>query len=320
MYFGPREEAGSWFKSIGFSRLLHRSELDFLATICDPSFRHEYIPRHTGSSTPMNVYECTKRIAACSIAEEIRRAMEQDAVGTPPGQEKEVSLEPSPRLAKVAKRKNLQNLWRQSKQSKILAGRETKLVRAKRSELLLSFLRNVVFGIVLGSIFWQLPTTQQGASTYAGLLFLALLFIRLSSLSALAAKHAEKEVMYKQRSARFFLAFPYIVAVAVMDLLQAVLNAAGFLIPRGEQLLYAILILSLVQNIMLAICNALVALSEKADAAQTAAGLPPMIFVFISGFLKNCNALQSYIVWIYWSNPAHYITRLKHFSSTNSRI
>ena len=75
---------------------------------------------------------------------------------------------------------------------------------------------------------------------------------------------------------------------------------------RGEQLSCAILTLFLVQNIMLAIYNALVALSEKADAAQAAAGVLPMIFVLTSGFLKNCNALQSYIVWIYWSNPLHY--------------
>lgn len=189
MYSGPREEAEHWFKSIGFSRLLHRSEPDLSATICDPSFRHKYILKHTGSSTPRNVHECARCFAACSIAEEVRRAMDQDVGGTPPGQEKEVSVEPSPRLAKVAKRKSLQNLWRQSK---ILVWREAKLMRAKRSKLLSSFLRNVVFGIVLGSIFWQLPTTQEGASTRAGLLFLALLFIGLSSLSALAAKHAEK--------------------------------------------------------------------------------------------------------------------------------
>lgn len=75
---------------------------------------------------------------------------------------------------------------------------------------------------------------------------------------------------------------------------------------RGGRLLYAILTLCLVQNITLAICNALVALSEKADAAQAAAGLLPMIFVLFSAFLKNGNALQSYIVWVYWRNPAYY--------------
>ncbi|KAI0556942.1 hypothetical protein FGB62_124g016 [Gracilaria domingensis] len=68
IYFGPRSEAKSYFKSLGFYCPPQRSVPDFLATLANPEMRDEYLKPAADLSSlkqppPLTSEEFAERIA-----------------------------------------------------------------------------------------------------------------------------------------------------------------------------------------------------------------------------------------------------------------
>lgn len=68
--------------------------------------------------------------------------------------------------------------------------------------------------MVTGTIFWQVTNSpsRESYDLRRAITFAAVLIPVLNSLASVSAKFDERQVLYKQRDARFFRVVPYVIA------------------------------------------------------------------------------------------------------------
>lgn len=229
LYFGPREDAERYFLRMGFVRPVHRSVPDFCSTISDPNVNSEYVPGGTDpSALPLTASELAERYAASPEAAQVQAQLDE-AVSNPRMLPEATDDEHTPEdLWKMSRRECLQSL---PAQYRAVWGRQITLLVAKKQAFFQALFVNFFFGVILGSVFWQLDQDFAGAGTRGGLVFLAVLFIGLNALSTIDEKAAEKVVYTKMRAAAFFTPFPYISSLLAYDCFTQLLLTVCFAIP-----------------------------------------------------------------------------------------
>lgn len=315
LYFGPREQVEDWFKSLGFTRPPQRSVSDFVATIANPDLRAEYLPPHVDLSglaqpPPITPQDFAQRFAKSGLAVNMQERIER--VNTEHSKDSVVV----PRaLYQVAQK---QNLHKTRFQIRALARRQWRFLGATRSSVLGDIVQNLILGLILGSIFWQLPNNRSGASSRGGILFLSFLFIALSSLSRIGERHEQKTVFAKQRFSAFYNAWPFIFTLFLFDAVTELIRATCFLVPlylmaglnlgsSAQRLLYAVLIVTMLSLLMTALTRFLVALTDDPNAAAGLGGILTIIMVLFAGFMKRPDEIDPWLKWIYWADPLHYV-------------
>lgn len=309
-YFGPRKDAESYLLSLGFHRPSHRSVPDFVSTIFDETLRHEYVPAIQSAPKPPETAEefseaFQKSEYAWKMKETIAEINQQPHAELPEGSE---------RLVKLASRATIQS---PRYQIGALIRRQVNWVSSIRRNVATDIMQDLIFGLILGSIFWQLPDTQGGAGSRAGAVFLALLFIGLSAVSKTDERFFEKKVFTKQRASSFFDAWTYLITVAIYDFIVELLKSICLFVPlylmaglsigsSAQRLLYAVLIATFFSLLMISLTRFLVAAFDDNNAAQGVAGLLTILMVLFSGYLKNGSDLPGWLKWIYWADPLHY--------------
>jgi ABC-type multidrug transport system ATPase subunit len=308
LYFGRRDQAEAYFVGLGFVRPPSRSVPDFIATISDPAVNGQYVPAGGAAGVPMTADALASRFAESAPGVALRSTLSSGA--GPVGPEFDVP----PDLVRLGRQRSLQGL---PHQFRAVLQRQLRVLAAKRRQYVLQVCINVVFGLVLGSVFWQLPETQAGGNSRAGLIFLALLFIGLNALSTIPQMSMDKAVHRKHSASAFYMSMPYVVSLLAYDMATQLIKAAAFVVPlylmagmqigsSGQRLLYTVLILWIVANVMQLYTRSLVAVFDSADGAQALGGFTTILLVLTSGYLKSGDQLQSYLVWLYWANPLHY--------------
>lgn len=309
LYFGPADQAEAYFNTLGFYRPSHRTVPDFLSTVMEPVFRKDYTRADGDKPVPPTTAE---EFAACfnesHYAADMRKTI---------GVLNETKLTVKEESKAVLKRAQKRGLQKSRYQLRALMSRQKNYLLSTRNVVLQDFMQNLIFGLLLGSIFWQLPNTLGGAGSRAGVVFLAMLFIALGSLGKVQDRFDEKDIFTKQRNASFFTAGSYLLTQAVFDVILELIKSLCMIVPlyimaglhlgsSNQRLLYAVLVTTITSNIMVSLTRTFAGLLEDPSAAQGACGLFATFLILFTGFMKNGNDLDKYLVWIYWANPLHY--------------
>ncbi|PXF46399.1 ABC transporter G family member 2 [Gracilariopsis chorda] len=314
LYFGPTGDAEGYFNSLGLYRPQHRSLPDFLSTIADPLIQTEYLD---GPNSLLQE-QTTARLDTDNLATKFREsehfAKLQDTIASVKAQPRDDTLRPKEHIEKIGAKRVLQS---PRYQIAALARRQWRHIMSIRRSFLAEVLQNLVLGLLLGSIFWQLPDTAGGANSRGGILFLILLLIGLSSLAKIPVRFEEKEVFAKQKAASFFDAWPYLLTQAIFDFCQELIKTAALVIPvylmaglnlggSAQRLLYCLLIIVMVSLTMISMTRFVVAIFDDAESASGFAGVLTIVLVLLNGYLKTPTEIQGYLIWIYWIDPLHY--------------
>lgn len=311
LYFGPRDKAEDWFKSLGFYRPPQRSVPDFIATVANPALRAEYLPSdrdisHLHQPPPSTPEEFATRFAKSLLYAELK-----DKIADVHKQHNQDRVKIPKALWETAKKSNLQKT---RYQIKAIGRRQIQFLVATRNAVIQDIMQNLIFGLILGSIFWQLPNSNGGASSRAGIIFLAFLFISLGALAKIGDKHEQKKVFAKQRYANFYNAWPYIFTMFLFDFVIELIRTICFLVPlylmsglnlgsSAQRLLYAILVVTMLSLIMAALTRFLVAINEDPNVAEGMGGTLTILIILYAGFMKRPDEIDDWLIWIYWANP-----------------
>lgn len=314
LYFGPREEAESYFTGLGFVRPEKRSIPDFISTISDPTVNHEYVPTGTArNALPMTASAFASHFDSSARGEALRRKLDEPIERKGPGAD-EVPRD----LVRLAQKRSLQS-W--PHQFMAIGKRQFRVLSAKKKEFISNIIVNIMFGLVLGSIFWQLPNTQGGAESRGGLIFLAVLFNGINALSTIPQVAIDKLVHIKHAASFFYMSLPYVVSVLVYDLATGLVRSIAFVVPlwlmagmeigsSGQRLLLAVLAIWQVSIIFGNFVRFMVNAIESHDAAQALSGLITIVLVLLAGFMKTKDDIQAYLIWIFHANPLAYALRV----------
>lgn len=314
IYFGPTGEAEHYFNNLGFTRPKYRSVPDFVSTITDASIRTQYITHETMDlEHPPPLPTSAEEFAECynnsSYNQHVKKSIEEINIHSA-----ENRPEVLPHIAKIGSHAVLQQ---PRFQLKALITRQARYLHSTRNDVFSELAEHLIFGIILGSIFWQLPDTISGAQSRSGIIFLALLFVGLGALASVQTKFEDKVIFSKQKAASFFNPWTYLLCQACFDFLLELIKSIFLIVPlylmsglnigsSGQRLLFAVIICTFFSLTVISFIRFFVAAFDDPNAAQGACGLLIIMMVLFTGYLKSPNDLQGWLIWIYWINPLHY--------------
>lgn len=196
--------------------------------------------------------------------------------------------------------------------------RQVSYMVSKRRTILEDIIQMLVCGLLIGSMFWQLPPTLGGADSRAALTFIAVMYIIVSATMKSSEHFEEKAIFMKQRDAGFFKAWAFLLTQSVtLDMVIELVKVICMFVPLyfmaglsvgqyGQRLAYAVVMETVLSSVMLTLVRLCVASCDDVEVAQGLFGVGTLFFVMFSGYLKNSDEMEWYLKWIYWINPMSY--------------
>ncbi|ODV94809.1 hypothetical protein PACTADRAFT_50669 [Pachysolen tannophilus NRRL Y-2460] len=170
-------------------------------------------------------------------------------------------------------------------------------------------------GLVVGSMFYKIPETTDGAYSRGGILFYCLLFCALTSLAEIAHSFANRPILVKQKSYSMY----HISGEALQEIISelpvkfiavVVLALTSYWMPHlkheaGAFFSFFIFLL-VVQQCMSFIFKLVATVTKDGGTAHALGGLWVLMLCVYTGFILPLPKMHHWIKWINWLNPMRY--------------
>lgn len=169
--------------------------------------------------------------------------------------------------------------------------------------------------LIVGSLFFDLPTTAAGVFPRGGVLFFMLLFNALLALAELTAAFESRPILLKHKSFSFYRPAAYAIAQTVVDVPLVLIQVFIFdivvyfmsgLQRTASQFFISLLFLFSLTMLMYAVFRSIGALSGSLDAATRVTGVVIQILIVYSGYLIPPRKMHPWFKWFRWINPVQY--------------
>lgn len=174
----------------------------------------------------------------------------------------------------------------------------------------------IVFqGLIVGSLFFQLPDNVNGAFTRGGVIFFILLFNALLALAEQTAAFESKPILLKHKNFQFYRPSAYAIAQTVVDVPLVLIQVLLFdiiiywmagLAPTASQFFISVLTLWLVTMVTYAFFRAISAVCKTLDDATKITGVAIQILVVYTGYLIPPSQMHPWFAWLRWINWIQY--------------
>lgn len=170
-------------------------------------------------------------------------------------------------------------------------------------------------GLIVGSLFFNLPNTAAGAFPRGGALFFLLLFNALLALAEQTAAFESKPILLKHKSFSFYRPSAFAIAQTVVDVPLVFIQVIIFnvliyfmanLARTASQFFISNLILWLVTMVTYAFFRAISAWCGTLDIATRFTGVAIQILVVYTGYLIPPSSMHPWFGWLRWINWIQY--------------
>lgn len=306
LYYGPSDRAKQYFLDLGFDCPERWTTADFLTSVTDPHERsvrsgwEDRIPRSAQDFA--DVYR--KSDAYQRNIEDIK--------------DYEVKLEEERRVraeneSKKTKKKNYTIPFHQ--QVAALTKRQAYIMLGDKGSLGGKWGGIVFQGLIVGSLFYQLPGTAAGAFTRGGVLFFILLFNALLALAEQTSAFMSKPILLKHKNFSFYRPSAFTLAQTVMDvplvfiqvtLFNVIIYWMAGLSATPSQFFISMLILWLTTMTTYAFFRAISAIFKTLDDATKVTGIVLQIVIVYTGYLIPPKSMHPWFGWLRWINWVQY--------------
>ncbi|KAF9439085.1 hypothetical protein BGZ76_000047 [Entomortierella beljakovae] len=313
IYFGPANKARQYFIDLGFECPSRQTTADYLTAITDPIERK--IRRDFSGSTPRTPKEFEDAFKSSQFFADVERGrieyknevqeshpIEEFKEATQQTKQKHVSMKTPYTINFVG-------------QVKTLTIRQFQLTRGDMFAVVSRYASNVIKAIVVGSVFFKLPTDSSGAFTRGGVLFFSLLFNALISQAELPAALQGRPVLYKHKGFAMYRPSAFAIAQICTDIplviVQIILFAVCLYFMAGLQNTFVKWLLFVIIIFVCALCMTAFfrmwgAVSNTFDEASRNSGLILLALILYSGYLIPYQSMPGWFIWIFWINPLAY--------------
>jgi ATP-binding cassette subfamily G (WHITE) protein 2 (SNQ2) len=311
VYYGPAKEARSYFEGLGFLEKPRQTTPDYLTGCTDP-FEREYRAGRSANDVPSSPEALADAFNKSAIA--ARNEQEIEEYRQRLSEEKHI-YDDFEQAVKEGKRhapaKSVYSIpfhlqmW-------ALAKRQFLLKWQDKFSLIVSWITSIVIGIVIGTVWLDLPKTSAGAFTRGGVLFIALLFNAFQALSELASTMIGRPIINKHRAFTFHRPSALWIAQIGVDLLFATVQIFVFsvivyfmtdLVREAGAFFVFVLMIVTGYLAMTLFFRTVGCLCPDFDVAIRLASLIITLFVLTSGYLIQYQSEQVWLRWIFYINP-----------------
>ncbi|KAH8179132.1 ABC-2 type transporter domain-containing protein [Sarocladium implicatum] len=306
LYFGPAEDAKKYFMDLGFDSPDRWTTADFLTSVSDEHEREirpgweERIPR-----TPLDFAKAYKN-------SDIYRKNMAD-VESFEAEQAEMIRSREQSMSKKTAKKNYtlpfhKQVWACTK-------RQFLVMSGDRASLFGKWGGLVFQGLIVGSLFYNLPQTAAGAFPRGGTLFFLLLFNALLALAEMTSAFSSKPILLKHKSFSFYRPSAYAIAQTVADIPMVLVQVCIFtliiyfmanLARTPSQFFITVVFLWLATMTTYAFFRAIAALCKTIDDATRWTGLSVQILIVYTGYLIPPSSMHPWFSWLRWINWLQY--------------
>ncbi|KAI5864255.1 ABC-2 type transporter [Durotheca rogersii] len=306
LYFGPSDRAKQYFLDLGFDCPERWTTADFLTSVTDPHERsirpgwEDRIPRSAEDFA--NVYR--KSDAYRLNLEDMK------------DYETHIDEQQRSRTGNRSRKNEKRNYTIPFHQQVIALTKRQALVMLGDKASLIGKWGGIVFqGLIVGSLFYNLPDTSAGAFTRGGVLFFILLFNALLALAEQTAAFNSKPILLKHKNFSFYRPAAYTLAQTVVDVPLVLIQVLLFdiiiywmagLSATPSQFFISVLILWLVTMTTYAFFRAISAVFKTLDDATKITGVAIQILIVYTGYLIPPSSMHPWFGWLRWINWLQY--------------
>jgi ABC-type multidrug transport system ATPase subunit/ABC-type multidrug transport system permease subunit len=306
LYFGPANRAKQYFVDLGFQCPDRWTTPDFLTSVSD---EHE---RSVRAGWENRIPRTAEEFAEAYRNSEAYRQNLADVDDF----EKEVRQHVEGRKARQSKATEEKNYSLPFYQQVLACTKRQFLVMTGDRPSLFGKWGGLLFqGIIVGSLFFNLPVTVAGTFPRSGTLFLLLLFNALLALAEQTAAFESKPILLKHKSFSFYRPAAYAIAQVVVDVPLVLIQVVIFnviiyfmsnLARKASQFFICTLILWMVTMVTYTFFRAISAWCKTLDTATRFTGIAIQILVVYTGYLIPPDSMHPWFSWLRWINWIQY--------------
>ncbi|KAI2628522.1 ABC-2 type transporter-domain-containing protein [Hypoxylon sp. NC1633] len=312
VYFGPTSEARAYFEGLGFLPRPRQTTPDYV-TGCTDEFERNYSPGYSPQNAPHSPDTLAEAFEKSRFTQDLNTEMAE--YKTRLEHEQEVARHDDFRMAvRESKRSGARHsvysvgfhlqVW-------ALMKRQFALKLQDKLGLSLSWIRSIIIGIVLGTLYLNLPQTSASAFSKGGLLFISLLFNAFQAFSELGSTMTGRPIVNKHKAYAFHRPSALWIAQIFVDTAFSASQILIFSIivyfmtnlTRTAGAFFTFYLLILVGNIAMTLYFRIIGcLSPDFDYAIKFAVVTVTLFILTSGYLIQYQSQQVWLRWIFWIN------------------
>ncbi|RDB27068.1 Brefeldin A resistance protein [Hypsizygus marmoreus] len=312
-YFGPADEARQYFIDMGYEPANRQTTPDFLVAVTDPNGR---TPRAGVSNIPRNADEFASYFLRSPIAQVNREDMSEykdQAVGIP---DRAHAYKQSVRAEQASHtRKKSPYTISIPMQARAVMKRRVQILMGNKIATVFTLFSFVFQGVIVGTVFLQIPDATSAYFSRGGVLFFALLFSALSSMAEIPALFGQRPIVHRQEKAAMYHPFIEGLALTLVDVPITFVTSMIFAIlvyfivglqQSAGQFFIFYLFLFTMSVVMKAWFRGIAAGFKSEATAQAVAGIMLLAMVIYTGYTIPKTSMIGALRWISYINPLRY--------------
>ncbi|TPX15449.1 uncharacterized protein E0L32_004429 [Thyridium curvatum] len=310
VYFGPANEARGYFEGLGFAARPRQTTPDYV-TGCTDEFEREYAAGYSEKNAPHDSMSLRKAFEESRFAADLAADMTKYKEGLAEEEHKHQDFQVAVKESKQrGAKRSVYNVPFQ-RQVWALMKRQFILKMQDKTALILSWLRSIVIGIVLATLYLRLGQTSASAFSKGGLMFVSLLFNAFQAFSELPSTMLGRPIVNKHKAFAFHRPSALWIAQILVDQVFAVSQilifsiivyfAANLYRSAGAFFIFFLMIFS--TNVAMTLFFRIIGcLSPDFDYAVKFTVTAITFFVVTSGYLIQYQSEKVWLRWIYYIN------------------
>jgi ABC-type multidrug transport system ATPase subunit len=321
LYQGPAKEARKYFEDLGFYAPPRQTTPDFLTSICDPNsrqFREGWEDR-----CPKTAEELEKAFLESAAYQKVLAEVQDfekhlENTGHADMQQFKESVQQQ-KSRRVASNSNYTiPFW---KQVIACARRELWLIWGNKTELYSKYFTITSNGLIVGSLFYDTPSSTAGSFLRGGVVFFAIVFLGWLQLAELMKAVSGRGIVARHKEYAFYRPSAVTLARALVDLPILVLQVVIFVIllyfmtgldvDPGKffiQLLFTYTTTFCVTSMY----RMLASMSPSIDDAVRFSGMALNLLVIYTGYVISKPVLLSEKIWFGWIAHINPVSTYSH--------
>ncbi|KAJ7745683.1 pleiotropic drug resistance ABC transporter [Mycena metata] len=320
VYFGPADQAREYFLSLGYMPQAERQTTpDFIVSVTDPAGRvvRPGLTPAEDQARPRSSAELAEHFLASPLmeanVEDINAFNEECATG----HEERVEKYKRSAHAEHAKGTRRASPYTVSlfMQARAVMLRRVQIILGARIPTVITLSTFILQGVIVGSVFLNLPQATSAYFSRGGVMFFGLLFSALSSMAEIAALFAQRPIVLRQSKAALYHPFIEAVALTLVDMPITFTTSAVFSIllyfmvglqQTASQFFVFFLFLFSMAITMKAFFRGIAAAFRSPATAQSVAGIVLLALVIYTGYTIPKSSMIGALRWISYINPLRY--------------
>ncbi|EWY84352.1 hypothetical protein FOYG_14104 [Fusarium oxysporum NRRL 32931] len=310
VYYGPTSQARAYFEGLGFASRLRQTTPDYI-TGCTDNFERVYA---TGRST-LNAPHDPETLKEAFQQSELQQALSSELTEYKAALENENSKHREFEAAVAqGKRGVKRSVYQVGFHLQVLAlvKRQFALKLQDHFNLGMSWLRTILLGIILGTLYYDLGKTSASSFSKSGLIFVSLFYIGLQSFTEMVTIVTGRSILAKHKAYAFHRPSALWIAQVIVDQAFAITEIlvfttiiyfmSGLIRTPGAFFTFFLVMVSASMSMTL-LFRVVGCLSPDFDYALKFAVIFITLFVATSGYPIPYQEGHHWLRWIFWVNP-----------------